>query len=155
MPGYTSATMAPYLPGWLQNVPSKYVTINLGTNDAGGGVAPATFYANMAVLVQDVIAAGKIPIVPTIPYSTDPTHLANIPGLNVEIRALYQAFPTLVPGPDLYTYFLDNPNLIRYDDHLHPNAQGCAAYRTLWAQFAASTIYAAGSASAAAVRKSP
>ncbi|MGO8858671.1 MAG: SGNH/GDSL hydrolase family protein [Steroidobacteraceae bacterium] len=140
MPGFASANMIPYFAGWLQNVPSKYVTINLGTNDAAGGVAPATFYANMATLVQAVIAAGKVPIIPTIPYSLDPTHLANTPGLNAEIQALYQAYPAIVPGPDLWTYFMNNPQYIS-TDNVHPNAQGCAAYRTLWAQFAASKIY--------------
>jgi lysophospholipase L1-like esterase len=46
-----------------------------------------------------------------------------------------------VHGPDLYTYFLDNPKLLRSTDGIHPNAQGCVAYRTLWATWAAKTIY--------------
>ena len=138
--GFTSGNMVPYLAGWLQSVPSKYVTINLGTNDAAGAIAPATFYANMASLVQAVTAAGKVPVIPTIPYSLDPTHQANTPGLNAQIQALYQANPAIVPGPDLWTYFMNNPQYIS-TDNVHPNAQGCAAYRTLWAQFAASTMY--------------
>jgi lysophospholipase L1-like esterase len=140
MAGFASGDMTPYLAGWLQNVTGKYVTINLGTNDAAGGVAPATFYANMQTLVQAVIAAGKVPIVPTIPYSIDPTHLANTPALNGQIQALYSAYPAIVPGPDLWTFFFSNPIYIS-SDNVHPNAQGCAAYRTLWAQFAVSTIY--------------
>jgi len=140
MPGFTSGTMIPYLANWLANVPSKYVTINLGTNDAAGGVAPAIYYANMATLVQAVIASGKVPVIPTIPYSLDPTHLANTPALNEQIEALYQAYPAIIPGPDLWTYFMNNPQYIS-TDNVHPNAQGCAAYRTLWAQFATSTIY--------------
>jgi len=140
MAGWSSGNMVPYLAGWLQNVPSKYVTINLGTNDAAGAIAPATFYANMVTLVQAVIAAGKVPIVPTIPYSLDPMHLANIPGLNAEIQALYTAYPAVVPGPDLWTYFMNNQQYIS-SDKVHPNAQGCAAYRTLWVQFAVDTIY--------------
>jgi lysophospholipase L1-like esterase len=140
MPGFKSGDMTPYLAGWLKNVPSKYVTINLGTNDAAGGIDPAAFYANMQTLVQAVIAAGKVPIVPTIPYSSGPTYLANTPALNDQIRALYQAFPAIVPGPDLWTYFINNPQYIS-SDNVHPNAQGCAAYRTQWAQFAAHTIY--------------
>ncbi len=138
--GLTSAGMIPYLGNWLANVPSKFVTINLGTNDAAGGVAPATFYANMATLAQAVIAAGKVPVIPTIPYSLDATHLANAPGLNQQIQALTLANPAILPGPDLWTYFMNNPQYLS-TDNIHPNAQGCAAYRTLWAQFAAGTMY--------------
>jgi hypothetical protein len=61
-----------------------------------------TFYANIQQLVQTVIAAGKVPVVPTIPYSTDPKRMANIPALNDQIRALYLAYPVIVPGPDLW-----------------------------------------------------
>jgi lysophospholipase L1-like esterase len=139
-PGFTSGNMTAYLAGWLQHIPSKYVTINLGTNDAANSGNATTFYANMQQLVQTVIAAGKIPVVPTIPYSTDPKKMANIPALNDQIRALYLAYPIIVPGPDLWTYFMNNPQYIS-TDHLHPNAQGCVAYRTLWSQFAASTMY--------------
>jgi lysophospholipase L1-like esterase len=140
IPGFTSGNMTAYLAGWLQHVPSKYVTINLGTNDAANSGNAAAFYANMQQLVKTVITAGKIPVVPTIPYSTDPNRMANIPALNDQIRALYLAYPIIVPGPDLWSYFKNNPQYIS-TDHLHPNAQGCVAYRSLWSQFAASTMY--------------
>jgi lysophospholipase L1-like esterase len=140
MPGWTSGDMIAHLAGWLQHVPSRYVTINMGTNDAAGGVAPAVFYSNMQKLVAAVLAAGKVPIVPTIPYSADPTHLANLPGLNAKIAALYKAYPAIVPGPDLWGYFSKNPQYLS-SDNIHPTAEGCAAYRALWAQFAAASIY--------------
>jgi lysophospholipase L1-like esterase len=140
IPGFTSGDMIAYLAGWLQHIPSKYVTINLGTNDAANSGNAAAFYASMRQLVQAVIAAGKIPVVPTIPYSTDPARLANIPALNDQIRALYLAYPIIVAGPDLWTYFRNNPRYVS-TDHLHPNAQGCVAYRTLWSQFAAKRMY--------------
>lgn len=140
IPYFTSGDMIPYLAPWLANIPSRYVTINLGTNDAAEGVAPSVYYANMQRLISAVTAAGKIPIVPTIPYSLDPVHQANEPALNDEIKALYAANPAIVPGPDLWTYFKNNPQYIS-TDNIHPNAQGCAAYRALWAQFAASSIY--------------
>ena len=140
IPGFTAGNMTAYLAGWLQHVPSRYVTINLGTNEAANTGNAAEFYANMQQLVQIVVAAGKIPVVPTIPYSTDPKRKTNIPALNDEIRALYLAYPMIVPGPDLWTYFMNNPQYIS-TDHLHPNAQGCVAYRTLWSRFAAHTMY--------------
>jgi lysophospholipase L1-like esterase len=140
IPGFTAGNMTAYLAAWLQHIPSKYVTINLGTNEAANSGNAATFYANMQQLVQTVIAAGKTPVVPTIPYSTDPKRMANIPALNDQIRALYLAYPIIVPGPDLWTYFMNNPQYIS-TDHIHPNAQGCVAYRSLWSQFAAHTVY--------------
>jgi hypothetical protein len=35
---------------------------------------------------------------------------------------------------------MDNPHYLS-TDNLHPNAQGCVAYRSLWAAFAAAKIY--------------
>jgi hypothetical protein len=140
MPGFTTGRMVPYLAGWLQNVPSKYVALNLGTNDALQRVAPATFYANMQALVESVLAAGKVPVVPTIPYSANATAAANIPALNSEVQALYAAYPAIVRGPDLYTFFKSNPRYLS-SDRTELNAQGSVAYRRVWAQFAADTVY--------------
>ena len=120
--------------------PSRYVTLNLGTNDASGGTAPATFYAQMESMVKAVIAAGKVPVVPTIPWSPEPTHAANLPGLNAQIQALYANYPQVRRGPDLYAFFQMYPNYISADN-VHPTAAGCAALRSQWAQFAINSIY--------------
>jgi lysophospholipase L1-like esterase len=136
IPGWDTTNWIPYMPTWLENFQGKYVTINLGTNDAAGSLAPATFYSNLLTLVGSVEADGFVAVVPTIPYSLDPTHMANIPGLNAQIESLYINHPTVVPGPDLYTYFENNPSLIS-SDNVHPTDQGCADYRAQWAQFAA------------------
>jgi lysophospholipase L1-like esterase len=140
MGGWDAQSYGQHLAAWLADTSSKYVTLNLGTNDAAGGVAPATFYARMETLVKAVIAAGKVPVVPTIPWSPEPTHSANTPGLNGQIRALYASYPQVIPGPDVYTLFQTYPNYIS-SDNIHPTAAGCAALRSTWAQFAASTIY--------------
>lgn len=39
----------------------------------------------------------------------------------------------LVPGPDLYTYFLNHPEE-HNSDGIHPNATGAASIQRLWAQ---------------------
>jgi lysophospholipase L1-like esterase len=139
IPEFKSGDMLPYLSAWLAHIPSKYVTINLGTNDAAG-IPAATYSANMETLALAVIAAGKTPIIPTIPFSVDATHQANEPSLNAKLQALYAAYPAIVPGPDLFSYFKAHPQYLSADG-VHPNAQGCVAYRALWAQFAVSTIY--------------
>ena len=45
IPGFTAGDMTAYLAGWLQHVPSRYVTINLGTNEAANTGNAAEFYA--------------------------------------------------------------------------------------------------------------
>lgn len=102
------------------------------------------FYANLQTLVGDVEGAGKIAVVPTIPYSPEPTHLANIPGLNAQIANLYVNHASVVPGPDLFTYFEQNPSLIP-SDQVHPTDLGCVDYRALWGQSAIGQYATSGS----------
>jgi len=140
MPGWTAADMVAHLSAWLKLFHGRYVAISLGTNDAAAGVAPDAFYANMSALVEDVLAAGKIPVVPTIPWSRDPTHAKNIPGLNTAIERLYREYPDLIRGPDLYGFFSEHQMLISADN-VHPTETGYAAARSLWANAAAASVY--------------
>jgi lysophospholipase L1-like esterase len=140
MGGWSAGDLIPHLPRWLQAFHGKYVTLSLGTNDAAGGAAPGAFYDNMAALIKQVLAAGKIPVVPTIPWSRDPTHARNIPALNKQIQKLYRAFPSVIPGPDLYAYLEAHEDYIS-SDNVHPTDAGLAAVRTLWATVAAKSIY--------------
>jgi lysophospholipase L1-like esterase len=142
MPGWSSGDMISHLPQWLRSFHGKYVTLNFGTNDAASGSAPRVFYANMSTLIKQVLAAGKIPILPTIPWSRDPTHARNIPPLNAQIRELYRAYPEVIPGPDLYAYLERNQSEISADN-VHPTDAGYAAIRTLWADAAAKSVYGA------------
>jgi lysophospholipase L1-like esterase len=132
--GYTTTTMLPLFSGYVARFPGRYVTINLGTNDAGGSASQ--FYTNLSSMVAIVQAAGKIAVVPTIPWAVDPSHQANIPALNTQIQNLYTNNPAVMHGPDLWTLFQNNPSLIS-SDQLHPTSQGCAALRTAWANVAA------------------
>lgn len=126
---------------WLANFPGRYVVISLGTNDAMG-VPPERFYDNYATLVAAVLDAGKVPIVPTIPWSPDPERQTRTLELNAELARLYTNYPDLIQGPNLWTYFAERPELIS-DDTIHPTPQGYLAYRAVWAAFAAETIYGA------------
>ena len=138
--GWSTGDMLARLPRWLQAFHGKYVTLSLGTNDAAGSVAPGAFYDNMAALLKQVLAAGKIPVVPTIPWSREPTHARNIPALNEQIQKLYRKFPSVIPGPDLYAYLDAHQGYISADN-VHPTEAGYAAVRTLWANVAAKSIY--------------
>lgn len=105
MPGWTSETMRAHLADWLKLYNGKFVAISLGTNDAAGGTDSRAFHANMAALVEMVLAAAKVPLIPTIPWSRDPAHAENMDRLNAAIEKLYREYPGLIRGPDLFSLF--------------------------------------------------
>jgi hypothetical protein len=118
----------PVLDANLLTFPGKYVVLAYGTNNS-----PSDF--QMETLVQKVIAAGKIPVIPHIPWSTQKT--SDGPTLNQMIDNLYVQYPQIIPGPDLWASFLNRTDLIPSGD-VHPNAAGQAFLRQLWAQKIAS-----------------
>jgi lysophospholipase L1-like esterase len=143
-PGFTSTTFGPYFSTWVQAFPGKFVAINLGSNDAAFGVTPSEFYTNMSAFIQEVLSLGKIPVIPTISWASDPARSAQIPLFNQQIQNLYTAFPQVIHGPDAYTYFFNHQDQID-SDGIHPSLppaspSGAASLRTLWAQTAA-TLY--------------
>ena len=148
------STGRPYIEDFLHAFPSAhFVTLNLGSNDIGTGVAASTYLANMEILVQHVIKAGRVPIVPTIPWAPAVcnTHLnKDNPGTvgtanYLILNTLYKKYPHVLHGPDLWTYFHDNPSLIAISGSPgcpHPTAPvGENAYRTLWATTMGSEVY--------------
>jgi lysophospholipase L1-like esterase len=139
--GYTqSDTGAKYIDKWLQMFPGKYVGLSYGTNDAGSCVDPEVFYNNYVTMVQAVINAGKVPLVPTIPWALHDGVQRCAPSLNEKIEQLYQSYPQIVRGPDFWTFFKSNPHLIS-EDKLHPSDQGFGEYRKLWVEVALKSIY--------------
>jgi len=129
----------------MANSPARYVGISYGMNDAGAGLATDYgFYQAYANMVDMVLAAGRIPVVPTISWTaqepwrtaigdpiTGPTY-----GLNRQLEKLkadYRAQGKLiVDGPDLWHFFESNPSLIGKGD-IHPTEAGYVAMRQLWA----------------------
>jgi hypothetical protein len=140
--GLLSADGARLVPAWLGAYPGRYVGLSYGTNDAGYGVAPATFYANYEAMVKAVLAAGKVPVVPKIPWGRTAQIQANGPALNAQLDALYAAYPQVVRGPDFWAYFQGNQGLIS-SDNIHPTGPGDAAYRQQWADAMAQRVYGA------------
>jgi lysophospholipase L1-like esterase len=145
--GLVSADGAQHMAAWLTTFPGKYVGLAFGTNDANGCGNTTTFYNNYVTMVQAVLAANKIPVVPTIPWA----RTANVqncgPGFNAKIQALYAAYPQIVHGPDLWTFFSNNQSLIG-SDNLHPSTAGYGAYRQQWANAMLANVYAGASAPA-------
>src|SRR5256712_710921 len=138
--GTLSADGVKSIHGWLALFSGRYVGLAYGTNDAIWAVSPATFYANYVTLVQAVLAAGKVPIVPKIAWGCTPEILANVPALNQKLDALYTAYPQIVRGPDLWSYFQANQSLIS-GDCIHPTGQGSFGMRKQWADAMLSRVY--------------
>jgi acyl-CoA thioesterase-1 len=128
----------------------RYFTLNYGTNDSAGmQVSPAVFGTTMQSMITMLIAAGRTPIIPHIPYSGDGTH-GSIPAYNTVIDTL-TATNNLMTGPDLYTFFFNNSagsmdaagtddfvcppcGSGRTTDHIHPNDVGLTEMSLLWEQ---------------------
>lgn len=130
---------------WLEAFPGKYVSIAYGTNDAWGNQDgdPQVYYENTAAMVEKVINAEKIPVLPKIPYSTNPDVGDYVPDYNAMIDKLYVDYPQIIQGPDFYAFFMENPDLLS-GDGVHPANAGYAAMRQLWAETMYDAVYNTG-----------
>ena len=91
-------------------------------------------------MVEGVIAAGKVPIIPTIPWNRNPNAETSIPPYNAALENLKDAYPEILDGPDFWTYYYENQHLIS-SDNLHPSDEGDLAYRRQWAEKMVETVY--------------
>jgi lysophospholipase L1-like esterase len=133
---------------WLSIFPGRYVGLSYGSNDAGSNVPPSSFYDAYSRMVEAVIGAGKIPVIPKIPWSCNATVQANAPALNDRIDALYAAYPQIVRGPDLWAFFQSHPAHLS-SDCLHPTNQGYVGYRQQWVSAMSARVYSRGGATPA------
>lgn len=136
----TSAEGAKYINTWLPLFPGKYVGLSFGTNDANGCVAGSTFYNNYVTMVQAVLQAHKIPVIGLIPWGRTTNIQSCAPSLNAMIDTLYKAFPQIIRGPDLWTFFQSHQSLIS-NDNIHPTDAGFGAYRQQWANAMLAEVY--------------
>jgi hypothetical protein len=125
---------------WLTTFPGKFVCLSYGTNDGTDGSGDATpTYDNFVTMVKKVIAAGKTPCIPHVPWAEDASHQMNAQLINAKLDMLYNQYPDVVKGPDLWAALLNQTDL--YQDNLHPNPQGREVYRQAWATAMLSEVY--------------
>jgi hypothetical protein len=124
--GTNTMTATSVINSTLSGFPGRFVVLAYGTNDI-----PNMF--QMEGLVQSVIAVGKIPVVPHMPWSALSNIQSSGPQINQAIDALYAKYPQIVHGPDLWTAFMNRTDLIPAND-VHPNSAGQAFLRQQWAQ---------------------
>ena len=113
----------------------SYCAIEAGTYDAWGGTNEnaVNFTENLKTIITACTSKGIEPIIARMP-ATDPEKAS---------WQIHEAFPAaideltreygLIPGPDLYTWFLQHPDELS-DDGVLPSARGGASIQRLWAE---------------------
>lgn len=127
---------------WLSISLAKYVSIAYGTNDAWGNPNNAhSYYENTKYMIDAVLNAGKVPVLPKIPYATNPDVGSNTGYYNAMIDRLYSEYgDKLVHGPDFDEFFRNNTWGLS-EDGVHPNSDGYEAMRKLWAETMYENVY--------------
>jgi hypothetical protein len=121
--GTNTGTATAVIDDTMAGFPGRYVVLAYGTNDHPNEL-------QMETLVQHVIAAGKIPVVPHMPWADG--KLTEGPAINQKIDDLYVKYPVILKGPDLWAAFLNRTDYIAAGD-VHPNGPGQEYLRGLWA----------------------
>jgi hypothetical protein len=68
-----------------------------------------------------------------MPWAPDAARQKEAKEINAIIDGLYDTYPEIYRGPDLYAVFEDRTDLIPTGD-IHPNDDGQAELRKQWAQ---------------------
>lgn len=132
--GDTTTTALGRLDGVLRDHPqATHVGVAFGTNDVWGRMTVEQFTMQLQQIVDRVRAAGKVPVLATIPYSPE-SELARLPEYNRAIARL-QASNSLPAGPDLYTLVRDGNDLLGADG-VHMTPSGSQAIQRAWADIA-------------------
>ncbi len=78
---------------WLSATAAHYVSIAYGTNDSWGNMNSADlYYENTKYMIDAVLTAGKVPVLPKIPYASNPD-VGNYVGVhNAVIDRLYAEY---------------------------------------------------------------
>jgi lysophospholipase L1-like esterase len=150
----TSDNGAEIIPVWLPKFLGRYCCISFGTNDCNGPALSQarldTIRANYVTMVQAVLAAGKVPIIPTTHWSPSVQIAANLQAYNelLGVRpqdttppagSLRASYPQILRGPDLYGIFDGHSEWMA--DNLHPNTTGYGVLQQAWADWAVENLY--------------
>jgi hypothetical protein len=123
--GTNTTTAVAAIDETMRDFPGRFVALCYGTNDH------AHEY-QMETLVQKVIAAGKVPVVPRMPWSDTEGIQLDGPLINEQVNALYEEYPEIYPGPDMWAAFENRLDLMPSGD-IHPNEPGQREWRAQWA----------------------
>lgn len=159
--GYGGQTMswgATNISSLIAPFTGHYVAVQYGTNDLNvtfemSTAQIAAVYTNLLTIIDAIHTAGMMAVVSYVPYGTNNNDYL---GINAQqFNAYVDAhLPTdragqFIRGPDLYTPFYNNPNLLRAGG-IHPTytanpdgtQTGYDLYHKTWTDWMLSTIYA-------------
>ena len=123
--GTNTGTALPVIDETMQYFPGRFVVLAYGTNNHARDF-------DMEPLIQKVLVAGKIPVVPHVPWSDTANIQTDGPLMNQAIDALYEKYPQILRGPDFWSVFEGRTDLIPSGD-IHPNQAGQEELRKQWA----------------------
>jgi len=141
--GLLSADGAANISKWLPIFPGKYVVISYGANDAWNCVEPEVYYRNCETMIKAVLAAGKVPVLPSsICWSASQPNIQKCgTAINQQIQNLFAAYPRIIRGPDFWTVFKKTPSLLSKDG-VHPSSpKGMFMFRKMWADAMIAAVY--------------
>ena len=137
--GDTSGDLLARLQQALNDNPGiHFWAIGIGSNDNDARM----YEDNLKAILDILLSSGKQPIIARIPYRWDSEyHNELVQTLNEAVDRLTTNYK-LPPGPDLYEFFIQNPEYLF--DGLHPtsiieqhgNAEGVKGIQRLWAEIA-------------------
>jgi lysophospholipase L1-like esterase len=110
---------------------ARFVVLALGTNDNHN-----YFSQPYERLVQQVIAAGKVPVLPHVPW-TNNWPAGHAERINPQIDAILARYPQAIAGADLTSVTANRPDLFKGVNDVHPNDTGQQVIRQAWANMMA------------------
>ena len=130
--GWSSGNWLNYLQNsyttFFKDFKGRKVVITLGTLDAepNSNVTPAQYYSNMVTIISMALAANKLVILCTIPFSDQ----SDVSPYNAQVANLLTAFPQVMAGPDWYAWTNAHQDLIKpLPDGIHTTDPARAAWR--------------------------
>ena len=154
--GITSTDGIQNIDKWLSDCPARFVSIAYGTNDCWGNPGNAdNFYNNTKAMIDKILEAGRIPVLPKIPGSTNADVGNNVPLFNAKIEQLWSEYEgRLIKGPDFEAFFNEHPEGLS-GDGVHPSSEGYDMMRQVWAQEMYKAVYENGAAQTEPVTEAP
>jgi lysophospholipase L1-like esterase len=156
--GIVAGDSAPkFLDALARHPDATHVAIALGTNDGNGTiqngnlvcwVQPAAFYTGYTTMIDATLAAGKIPVVPTMPSAIyEPCGRLMLD----QLTRIYDTYGTrIMRGPDLWNHFWVGPSGTTTDrtaqqkqwfPDIHPSLpDGVDEYHRYWADTIATRL---------------
>ena len=151
--GITSTDGVENIDRWLSTYPGKYVSVAYGTNDCWGNPNNTEkYYNNTKTMIDKILEAGKIPVLPKIPGSTNDDVAPNVPLYSAKVEQLWEEYgDKLIQGPDFQAIMEEHPEYLS-NDGVHPCSEGYEEMRRIWAETMYERVYSAGESAPSELR---